>query len=63
MSTTAAEKLVGLALRIVLSDHVGIPAQDIPDLLTEAEAVFAPKKPRAVKSKKAALRKTTKKAA
>lgn len=48
---TADEKLTGLALRIVLSDHIGIPHESQPDLLTEAEQVFAPKKPKAVKAK------------
>lgn len=48
---TADEKLTGLALRIVLSDHVGIPHESQPDVLTEAEQVFAPAKPRASKPK------------
>ena len=48
---TADEKLTGLALRIVLSDHIGIPHENQPDFLTEAEQVFTPKKPRAVKPK------------
>jgi ParB family chromosome partitioning protein len=48
---TADEKLTGLALRLVLSDHIGIPHESQPDLLTEAEQVFAPKKPKAVKAK------------
>ena len=48
---TADEKLTGLALRLVLSDHVGIPHESQPDLLTEAEDVFAPKKPKVVKAK------------
>jgi ParB family chromosome partitioning protein len=48
---TADEKLTGLALRLVLSDHIGIPHENQPDLLTEAEQVFAPKKPKVVKSK------------
>ncbi len=47
---TADEKLTGLALRLVLSDHVGIPHESQPDLLNEAEQVFAPKKPKAVKA-------------
>jgi ParB family transcriptional regulator, chromosome partitioning protein len=63
LSNTTDDKLVSFALRIVLTDHVGIPAQDAPDLLTEAEAVLAPKKPKAVKPKKAAAKKTVKKAA
>jgi ParB family chromosome partitioning protein len=49
---TADEKLTGLALRLVLSDHVGIPHESQPDLLAEAEEVFAPKKPKAVGSGK-----------
>jgi ParB family chromosome partitioning protein len=48
---TAGEKLTGLALRLVLSDHIGIPHESQPDLLTEAEQVFAQKKPKAVKVK------------
>jgi ParB family chromosome partitioning protein len=48
---TADEKLTGLALRLVLSDHIGIPHESQQDLLTEAERVFAPKKPKAVKAK------------
>jgi ParB family transcriptional regulator, chromosome partitioning protein len=48
---TADEKLTGLALRLVLSDHIGIPHESQPDLLSEAEQVFAPKKPKAVKTK------------
>ena len=48
---TADEKLTGLALRLVLSDHIGIPHESQPDLLTEAEQVFAPKKPKAAKAK------------
>jgi ParB family chromosome partitioning protein len=48
---TGDEKLTGLALRLVLSDHIGIPHESQPDLLTEAEQVFAPKKPKVVKAK------------
>ncbi len=48
---TTDEKLTGLALRLVLSDHVGIPHENQPDLLSEAEQVFAPKKPKVVKAK------------
>ena len=47
---TADEKLIGLALRLVLSDHVAIPHEGQPDLLTEAEQVFAPKKSKVVKA-------------
>ena len=48
---TADDKLTGLALRLVLSDHVGIPHESQPDPLSEAEQVFAPKKPKVVKAK------------
>jgi ParB family chromosome partitioning protein len=48
---TAEEKLTSFALRLVLSDHVGIPRENEPDLLAEAEEAFAPKKPKAVKTK------------
>ena len=59
LDSTADDKLTGLALRLVLTDHLGIPHQDQPDLLAEAEAVFAPPQPKpsqpksASKSKKA----------
>lgn len=49
LSSTADEKLIGFALRIVLADHIGIPRENTPDLLIEAEQVFAPKKPKVVK--------------
>ena len=48
---TADEKLTSLALRLVLFDHIGIPHESQPDLLTEAEQVFAPKKPKVVKAR------------
>jgi ParB family chromosome partitioning protein len=48
---TADEKLTGLALRIVLSDHVGSPHESQRGLLAEVEQVFAPKKPKSVKPK------------
>jgi len=51
LNGTADEKLTGLALRLVLSDHVGIPHESQPDLLAEAEQVFATKKPKVVKAK------------
>ena len=43
---TADEKLTGFALRIALSDHIGIPHEHQPDFLTEAEQVFVPAKPK-----------------
>ena len=53
---TTDEKLTGLALRIVLSDHIGIPHENQPDFLTEAEQVFGPKKPKAAKRKATATK-------
>jgi len=46
---TADEKLTGLALRLVLSDHFAIPQEGQSDLLGDAERVFAPKQPKNVK--------------
>ena len=54
---TADERLTSLALRIVLSDHIGIPHENQPDLLPEAEQVFAPRKPKAAKIKTTASKK------
>lgn len=59
LSTTADEKLTSFALRLVLSDHIGIPHESQPDLLTEAEQVFAPKPPKAPKPKAADKKKQT----
>jgi ParB family chromosome partitioning protein len=49
---TADDKLTGFALRLMLTDHVGIPYGDQPDLLAEAEAVFAPPQPKASQPKR-----------
>ena len=49
---TADEKLTGLALRLVLSDHAGIPQESQPDLLAEAEQVFVPRKPKGSQGKR-----------
>ena len=54
---TADEKLTGLALRIVLSDQIGEAHENQPDFLTEAEQVFVPKKPKALKTKATASKK------
>ena len=51
LHVTADEKLTGLALRLVLSDRVSIPHENQPDLLTEAEQVFATPKLKAAKAK------------
>jgi len=45
LDSTADEKLTGLALRLVLSDRVAIPREGQPDLLLDAERVFAPEPP------------------
>ncbi|MFC6644673.1 hypothetical protein ACFQBQ_03515 [Granulicella cerasi] len=58
LSSIADEKLIGFALRIVLSDHIGIPQENTPDLLIEAEHVFAPKKPKVVKPRSTPARKS-----
>jgi ParB family chromosome partitioning protein len=48
---TADEKLTGFALRIVLSNYLAAPHEGQPDLLSEAEQVFVPKKPKPDKVK------------
>ena len=59
LDSTADEKLNSLALRIVLSEHIGLPQENQPDFLAEAEQVFVPKKPESIKVK-ATASKTTK---
>jgi len=49
LDSTADEKLTSLALRLVLSDPLAFPHKDQSDLLTEAEQVSTPKKPKASK--------------
>ena len=62
LENTADDKLTRFALRIVLSDHIGIPHKNQPDLLTEAEQVFALKKPKTASAKaKRARKERTKK--
>ncbi len=51
LDSTADDKLTGFALRLTLTDHLSIPHGDQPDLLTEAEAVFAPLTVKAAKTK------------
>jgi ParB family chromosome partitioning protein len=51
LDSTADEKLSGLALRLVLSDQLGIPHEGQPDLLREAEQVFVPEEPTAGQAK------------
>jgi len=42
LGNTADEKLTSFALRLALTDHLGLPRDTDPDLLSEAEALFAP---------------------
>nr|WP_263351304.1 chromosome partitioning protein ParB [Acidicapsa acidisoli] len=53
LDNTADDKLTGFALRLVLTDHVGIPRGEDPDPLSEAEAAFAPPQPKSPKPKTA----------
>jgi ParB family transcriptional regulator, chromosome partitioning protein len=46
LDNTAEDKLTGFALRLALTDHVRIPYENDPDLLSEAEAAFAPPQPK-----------------
>jgi ParB family chromosome partitioning protein len=51
LASLADDKLTGFALRLVLTAHAAIPNEGQLDLLAEAEAAFAPPKPKAVKAK------------
>lgn len=57
LDSTADEKLNGFALRIVLSEHIGLPQENQPDFLTEAEQVFTPRERKPVKVKATASKK------
>jgi ParB family chromosome partitioning protein len=46
------DKLAGFALRLVLTAHTPIPREGELDLLTEAEAAFAPQQPKKAANKK-----------
>jgi ParB family chromosome partitioning protein len=46
------DKLTGFALRLVLTAHTPIPRESEIDLLSEAEAAFAPPRPKKTASKK-----------
>ncbi len=50
LDSTADEKLTGLALRLVLFDHIATPHESQRDLLIEAEQVFTPPKPKTSKA-------------
>jgi ParB family chromosome partitioning protein len=51
LDNTADDKLTSFALRLALTDHTGIPRENEPDPLSEAETVFAPSEPRSSKPK------------
>ena len=53
IDNTADDKLTRFALRLALSGHVGIPRENEPDLLSEAEAAFFKPKPKKTAAKKA----------
>ena len=42
LDATAEDKLTGFALRLALAGHRGIPRENEPDFLAEADAIFAP---------------------
>jgi ParB family chromosome partitioning protein len=48
----ADDKLIGFALRLVLTGHTPIPRESEIDFLTEAEAAFAPPQPGTTAKKK-----------
>ncbi len=56
LGNTADEKLTSFALRLALTDHLGLARDTTPDLLSEAEALFAPPqaKPKRANKPKAA---------
>jgi ParB family chromosome partitioning protein len=49
IDVTVDNKLTRFAVRLALSGHVGTPREGELDLLSEAEAVFVPKKSKAIK--------------
>ena len=51
LDNTADDKLTSFALRLALTDYVGIPPEGEPDPLSEAEAAFAPPPPKSSKPK------------
>ena len=68
LDSTADDKLTGFALRLALSGHRGIPRENEPDFLAEADSVFAPiaapgRKPRTSKVTKPTLALAKKKGA
>ena len=59
LDSTADDKLTSFALRLALTDYVGIPPEGEPDPLSEAEAAFAPPPPKSSKSKNVSKSKET----
>ncbi len=58
IDATGDDKLTRFAIRLALSGHVGIPRENEPDFLTEADAVFAPlRKPKKSRNAPVALSK------
>jgi ParB family transcriptional regulator, chromosome partitioning protein len=53
------DKLTSFALRLALTDHVGIPRENEPDLLSEAGAAFAPPQSKPSKPKNTSKPKKT----
>jgi len=52
LENTTDEKLTSFALRLALTDHLGLPRDPDPDLLSEAEALFAPPQAKPKKASK-----------
>ena len=52
LGNTADEKPTSFALRLALTDHLGLPRDTDPDLLSEAEALFAPPQAKLKKASK-----------
>ena len=52
LADTTDEKVTSFALRLALTDHLGIPRDTDLDLLSEAEALFAPQQAKPKKASK-----------
>ena len=59
LNSAPNEKLTSFALRLALTDHLGIPQEGQPDLLAEAEASFNPSQPISSQKKRAGKPKKT----
>ena len=59
LDNTPDDKLIGFALRFALTDHVSVSRENELDLLSEAEASFAPPPPKSSKPKKTSKPKET----